>query len=188
MTFIGGIAGGAVMFFIIYFPMRKRYQSRFLDVSSVIPCAIMLGGAFGRIGCFCAGCCHGIETDSFWGITFVGMTHPVYPTQLFESAFLFALFGLSSFLFLKYKFKYNFPLFMLGYGLFRYFVEFIRGDERGAFIPGMSPSQFWSVILIAVSVPLAVVMYFMFKKRNRRLIEQPVIEPIPKVPGFFKES
>jgi phosphatidylglycerol:prolipoprotein diacylglycerol transferase len=187
MTFIGGIVGGAAMFFLLYFPMRKRYQSRFLDVSSIIPCAIMLGGAFGRIGCFCAGCCYGIPTDSFWGVTFVGMTHPVYPTQLFESAFLFALFGLCSFFFLKFRFRYNFPVFMFGYGLFRYLIEFIRGDERGALIPGMSPSQFWSILLMAFALPLAILMYFMYKKRNRYLIEHPVIEPVPKVPAFFKE-
>lgn len=187
LTFIGGIVGGAAMFFAIYFPMRKRYQSRFLDVSSIVPCAIMLGGAFGRVGCFCAGCCYGIETDSFWGITFVGMDTPVYPTQLFEAIFLFALFGLCSFLFLKYKFKYNFPLFMFAYGLFRYLIEFIRGDERGALIPGMSPSQFWSILLMAVAVPLAIMTYFMFKKRSRYLIEHPVIEPIPNVPAFSRE-
>lgn len=178
MTFIGGLIGGTAVFFIIYFPMRKRYQSRFIDISSIVPCAIIIATAFGRLGCFFAGCCHGIETDSIWGMTFVGMSNPVYPTQLFEAAFLFLLFGLCVFLFLKYSFRYNFPLFLFAYGLFRYLIEFIRGDERGAFIARMSPSQFWSIIMMVVALPLAIAMYYMYKKRNRELIEHPVIEPL----------
>lgn len=180
MTFIGGLIGGTIVFFLIYFPLRKRYQSKFIDISSIIPCAISIATAFGRLGCFFAGCCHGIETDSIWGVTFVGMAHPVYPTQLFESVFLFLLFGLCAFLFLKYNFGYNFPLFLFAYGLFRYLIEFIRGDERGALIAGMSPSQFWSIIMMALALPLAIWMYFLYQKRNRYLIEHPVIEPLNK--------
>lgn len=186
MTLIGGLIGGVVVFFIIYLPLRKKYQSKFIDIISIFPCSIMLAIAFGRIGCFCAGCCHGIQTDSIWGITFVGMEHPVYPTQLFESAFFFVLFAIASFLFLKYRFKYNLPLFLLFYGLFRYLIEFIRGDERGAFIAGMSPSQFWSIVMMVIAVPLAVLLYYMHKKRDRYLIEHPIIEPLKKLNNFYQ--
>lgn len=57
--------------------------------------AAPLWHAFGRFGCFLAGCCHGPPTDSVFGVRF---THPealvppelrgvpIHPTQLYEAA------------------------------------------------------------------------------------------------------
>ena len=57
ITFIGGLIGGAGFFLIVYFLLRRRLSGRLIDVLSLIPCCILVAHGFGRIGCFCAGCC-----------------------------------------------------------------------------------------------------------------------------------
>jgi phosphatidylglycerol:prolipoprotein diacylglycerol transferase len=159
ITFIGGLIGGAVCFLVIYYFKRKKYNNSMSDVLSLLPCCIVVAHGFGRIGCFFAGCCYGRETDCFLGLKFPGMPNPVHPTQLYEAAFLFVLFALFSYLLLKKKYKYNMPLYLILYGIFRFLVEFIRGDDRGNFIGIFSPSQFWSVLMIIGGVVLYVVLY-----------------------------
>ena len=168
ITFMGGLLGGAGIFLIGYFIFRKKYpKGEILKLLQIVPCCILIAHAFGRIGCFCAGCCYGIETDSWLGIEFPA--HPgvkVYPTQLFEAIFLFLLFALCSILFYKRNFKYNLPLYMIGYGVFRFCIEFIRGDDRGAFILGMSPSQFWSIFLILGGIAVIFLIKYLYKKQD----------------------
>lgn len=154
ITFLGGLIGGAATFLTVYFIMRKKYVNNFMDVISIIPCCILLAHGFGRIGCFFAGCCYGIETDSWLGIRFSGMINKVYPTQLFEALFLFIMFGATSYLALKKNFKHNFSVYLISYGVFRFLLEYIRGDDRGAFFGILSPSQFWSIILVLIGVGL----------------------------------
>lgn len=148
LTFIGGLIGGIACFLLGKVIFIKGESAEYFGTICryAIPC-VLIAHAFGRIGCFFAGCCYGIETDSFLGVTFPGHSHKVFPTQLFESAFLFVWF----FVCLKYN-KYSLPLYFTGYGVFRFLIEFIRGDDRGSFIPGLSPSQSYCIIMLAVGI------------------------------------
>lgn len=164
ITFLGGLIGGVVIFLTIYFIMRPKLKGRLVQMISIAPCAILVGHGFGRIGCFFAGCCHGAETDSFLGVIFPGRTSsPVHPTQLYEAAFLFLMFAVCSYLVLKKNFRYNMCIYLASYGIFRFCLEFLRGDDRGEFLLGMSPSQFWSLIMIFASVEV----YFMLRRAFR---------------------
>ena len=87
LTFIGGLIGGTLCFLTIYLFFRKKYTTRLYRMTSILPCCILIAHAFGRIGCFFAGCCYGKETDSFLGVQFPQLSHPVYPTQLYEAVF-----------------------------------------------------------------------------------------------------
>lgn len=166
ITFIGGLIGGAAAFLAVYFIIRKRLDGKLLDAISLIPCCILVAHAFGRIGCFFVGCCHGIPTDSFWGVQFPHLSEKVYPTQLYEAIFLFIMFAVCSFLLLKKKrFNHNMSLYLVSYGIFRFLIEYIRGDDRGEFVKLFSPSQFWSLGMIALGVALYFVLEPMFKKR-----------------------
>ncbi len=163
-TFMGGLIGGVAVFLIGYFAFgRRRYGAHIMELLPIAPGCIVIAHAFGRIGCFCWGCCYGEATDSIWGMVFpnpeLHLTHAVYPTQLYEAIFLFLLFGLLFWLLIKKKFIYTFPIYLLAYGAFRFAIEYIRGDHRGTFIGGMSPSQFWAVAMMVIAVPL----YFFFK-------------------------
>lgn len=165
LTFIGGALGGAVIFLVVYFIFRKKYKkTRLADVISLIPCCIFIAHGFGRVGCFFAGCCYGKVTHSFLGVKFPYLSEPVYPTQLYEAAFLFIMFGVCSYLLLKKNFRHNLSLWLISYGIFRFFIEFLRGDARGSFIPGLSPSQFWSIIMVVLGVGC----YFLLREIYRR--------------------
>ena len=164
MTFIGGLIGGVICFLGGYFLFRKRYTNRLYQVISVLPCSILIAHAFGRIGCFFAGCCYGKETDCFLGVKFPGLPNPVHPTQLYEAAFLFIMFVICAVLLLKKDFKHNMSLYLITYGIFRFLIEYIRGDERGQLVSFVSPSQFWSILMVVLGVGLIFVMRYIEKR------------------------
>ncbi len=94
--------------------------------------------AFGRLGCFLAGCCHGCRTDSAWAVTFEGgmglRDVPVHPTQLYETAANLLIFA---FLWLWSARRSLAPGFLFGLtllltGISRIATEFFRGDVPGA--------------------------------------------------------
>ena len=173
ITFIGGLIGGIVSFLGGYAIFRKRYQSRVTDILSIAPCCILIAHAFGRIGCFFAGCCHGPETDAWYGIymyaSSLGYKAKVVPTHLFEAIFLFALFAICFILLWKKKFRYNLSVYLIAYGIFRFFLEYVRADDRGSFIPGVTPSQFWSILMVVSGIGLIFLMRWLFKKRDAEL-------------------
>ena len=55
---------------------------------------------------------------------------------------------------------------MIAYGVFRFCIEFMRGDDRGANILGMSPSQFWSILLILGGVAVIFLIKYLYKKQT----------------------
>lgn len=172
MTFIGGLIGGVVSFLAGYFIFRPKLQGRLVDIISLIPSCILIAHAFGRIGCLFAGCCHGFKMDGFPGIWMEPngeVAGYYFPTQLVEALFLFAMFGVCLWLYLKKGFKHNLSLYLLSYGIFRFFIEYARGDERGTFVAGMSPSQFWSIVMVVASVGVYFLLEFAFKKRAEEL-------------------
>ena len=152
LTFIGGLIGGVICFLLIYAFYRRKYTARLYQVISILPCSILIAHAFGRVGCFFAGCCYGKETDSLLGVQFPDLPNRVHPTQLYEAAFLFVMFAICLYLVIKKDFKHNFSIYLITYGIFRFFLEYLRDDHRGALVGSISPSQFWSLLMIVAGV------------------------------------
>ena len=173
MTFIGGLIGGVIAFLGIYFlyvyainPHLKEGSFFKVDMNKgvwyllrIAPISITIAHGFGRIGCLCAGCCHGHETDEWYGIWNADLGAKTVPTQLYEAIFLFLLSGLMIVLLFKINFKYNMSLYLVTYGIWRFIIEYFRDDYRGSFIPGLSPSQFWSIIMVI----LGVAIFFLYR-------------------------
>lgn len=172
ITFIGGLIGGTATFLLIYIIFRKKLEGRLYEALSLIPCCILIGHAFGRVGCFFAGCCYGRPTDCFLGVKFPGLGIKVHPTMLYEAIFLFVMFGICSYLLLKKDFKHNMSLYLISYGVFRFLIEFVRDDHRGELLGFISPSQFWSVLMVGLGIGLIFIM-------NRILAKQSVLEEVP---------
>ena len=165
-TFYGGLIGGVVAFIAIYFIWGKfkfdddTYKKEFSGVVNVAPAAITLAHSIGRIGCLMAGCCYGSRTESWCGITMKSLGYKVIPTQLFEALFLLLLFLVIAYRIYGKK-NFNMPIYMVGYGFWRFFVEFLRADDRGETIVSfLSPSQ-----LIAIIMMIAGVALFFLQKR-----------------------
>ena len=70
-------------------------------------------------------------------------------------------------LILKKKFVYNFCIYLPVYGIWRFFIEYVRGDERGEFIPGLTPSQFWSIIMVLGTVPVYFLLKYLITNRHK---------------------
>ena len=161
MTFMGGLIGGVVCFLAVTaIAAKKEYKTGFWRIANIITPSIPVAHAFGRIGCFMNGCCYGVETDGPLGVLFPGHTHKVFPTQLFEAAFLFLLCAALVVLILKYR-RLNIILivYLFAYSVFRFVLEFWRGDDRGEFIGGLSPSQWQSVFMFVIAVALTVCIF-----------------------------
>lgn len=90
---------------------------------------------FSRIGCFFAGCCHGLPSTGTWTVIYTDprslapLNIHLFPLQLIISAFFFILFF--ALLYLKnYCTKYGqlFSLYIMGASAIRFFIDFFRGD------------------------------------------------------------
>lgn len=178
ITFLGGLLGGATVFLCIYFFYgRKKFGAYLLKLLPIAACCILVAHGFGRIGCFCAGCCYGkvAEPHAFFAVDFpiVGWR---YATQLIEALFLLSLFGICAFITIKYKYRYTFSIYLIGYGVFRFWIEFLRADHRGSFIPGLTPSQFWAIIMVLLGIALLIVLPKIFKKFHLLENEEEVLE------------
>lgn len=161
INFLGALIGGFIAFLLLMKYFYKDDNKDMKKIANTVITGVVLAHAFGRIGCFFAGCCFGIPTESFLGVVFPsGHSHELYPgesvfpTQLFEAGFLFILFILLN----KVKsFKHNeVETYLIGYGIWRIMIEFIRGDNRGVFLRLITteynvfptPSQFMSFLMI----------------------------------------
>lgn len=195
MTFIGGLIGGVLSFLGVYWLyiyviaprtriklLQNNMNATLTDALPFIPIGIAIAHAFGRLGCFFGGCCYGMEAD--WGLYCAGSySNGIYsqgpkvvPLQLFEMSFLIVLAVVMAVLYFKVKFNYNFGLYAVAYGVWRFCIEFARGDERGQFIgTALSPSQFWSIIMIIVGAGYFFLQYYVLAKHMKHPELQPSV-------------
>lgn len=182
MTFLGGLIGGVIVYLGLYFlyvyvinPRLKEKSFFKSDMNKgvwellrFVPISITLAHGFGRIGCFFAGCCGGVETNMWFGVVFPGHTEKVVPTQLFEAIFLFLISAAMILLYFRFHFKYNMAVYLIGYGVWRFIIEFFRNDERGALIPGLTPSQFWSILMVLSGIAF----FFLYRYFDKKIEEK----------------
>ena len=170
-TFYGGLIGGAAIFLAVYFSVgrtraKEQYLKSFFKLLSCIAPSIAVAHGFGRVGCLMAGCCHGRLTDAWYGITMYGnMGYGKYvPTQLFEALFLFLLCAILSIRSVKGR-SFNFSIYIIAYGIWRFFIEYARADYRGdTFVSFLTPSQLVAVVLVIVGVVLIFVEKYVGKR------------------------
>lgn len=125
MSFHGGLLGVLVSFW--YFA-RTRGKT-FLDVSDFVAPVVPQGLFFGRLGNYINGELWGKVSDVPWAVVFPGAGPlPRHPSQLYEAALegivlFFILWFYSS---KPHKAGAVSGMFALGYGSFRFLVEFVR--------------------------------------------------------------
>ncbi len=150
----GVIAGGAAS--LLYIKMRGQPVAL---VADLVAAPVMLAQAFGRIGCFLNGCCHGKQGTGFTAITFPVGSPPaektfaptsVYPTQLYEAAATVGFFFLLSWVYKRPRKAQGevFLMMIMLYAVWRFIIEFFRGDER-PLMAGLFYSQWIGLIFFA---------------------------------------
>lgn len=119
--------------------------------------SVALGHAFGRLGCFFEGCCYGKACSLPWAVKFppphVMTNIPVHPTQLYEAAGNFAIFGALSLFYRRKRFDGQvWWLYVLSYGVLRFVVEFFRGDSDVHYLSVFSIGQFIAVAMVLAAL------------------------------------
>jgi phosphatidylglycerol:prolipoprotein diacylglycerol transferase len=157
-VFYGGLIAALA---VSWWYMRKTGLSP-LKTADVFAPAIALGHGIGRLGCFAAGCCWGVKTTLPWAVTFtnpvshdlvgVPLDVPLHPTQLYESAAEFAIFGILYWRFGKpHATGSIISLYLMFYSAARFVVEFFRYHEQGNLWGGpLDTSQWISIGLFAL--------------------------------------
>lgn len=170
----GGIIGGVICC-LIYCKIKKLY---FLDYFDLVMPEVAIAQAFGRIGCFLAGCCYGRETTSSLAVVFPhGCMAPagikLVPTQLYSAAgdMLIAIILIV----IAHKLSYAAVIsreeslsnakhllrgeigciYMMLYGVGRFIIEIFRNDNRGT-VGSLSTSQFISIFIILFGIGLMI--------------------------------
>jgi len=182
-VFYGSLIGGLIGVGI-YAARKKLPFFAFTDYT--IP-GLVLGQAFGRVGCHFAGCCYGMECETPISVVFpaggaapAGI--PLLPTQLMEAAFL-ALLTILLIVLLKKKKPFGTVSgwYMVLYGAWRFAIEFFRSDERG-FVGALSTSQFISIFVFAGGAMLLVLVACGVLKKT--VLDLPIpVEEEPKKKG-----
>src|SRR6185369_9415186 len=173
-VFYGGFLGG----FLALVLLIRIYKLPLWKVADAFAPGLALGQAFGRQGCFSAGCCWGKATTLPWGVHFTELGHdytgvPIYgpdgsdlylhPTQLYESFFMLLVFAFLYYLHRKKKFDGQVLVtYAIIYALFRFLIEFIRDDPRGDLfgftsLTGLSTSQMISFIVAVGAIIFLIV-------------------------------
>lgn len=154
MSFHGGLLG--VIFALWLFAKRK--QKNWLAVGDFVAPLFPIGLFFGRIGNFINAELWGKVTDVPWGVVFPhGGSLPRHPSQLYEGL----LEGLLLFIVIYYYSRKKLPLgrlsglFLVGYGLARFMVEFVRvPDAHIGYIAfdWLTKGQLLSLPMIAIGL------------------------------------
>lgn len=146
---------------VIWYLNKKKIA--ILPMLDILAITTLIAHCLGRIGCFFAGCCYGLPTNSVFGIVFPTSNNiAVHPTQLYEA---FILLYLMVFLLIMKKYRkfegQIFILYITLYAISRAILELFRGDKRGYIIDGLlSHSQFIALLLLLTST-------FFYQKLNK---------------------
>ena len=162
-SILGGLLGGYLSVEIV-----KRFL-RYRGVTGdwfalLVPCGV----AVGRVGCWMSGCCRGVPWPHAW-FTVQDATGqarwPAVPLEL-----LFNLVALGALAWLKHTSRLRgqlFHLYLIAYGIFRFFHEFVREEPR--LLYGLTGYQ-----MAALAVLLLGVLRF-YVRRNEIAARQPVV-------------
>lgn len=179
MSFHGGCAGVFVALLIF----ARRNGLNWMRVGDYLCCVAPIGLFFGRLANFVNGELWGKATDVPWAIVFPnGGDVPRHPSQIYEAGLEgLALFAILNWLFWRTdaRTKPGFlgGVFIGGYGLFRFFVEFFREPdaqlEDFARITHLHMGQWLCVPMILVG------LYCVLTAKGRRQRVEPIAGSAP---------
>ena len=168
MSFHGGFLG--VVFAVIYF--AKKQENRLSDVADFVAVLAPIGLFFGRIGNFINQELWGRTTDLPWGMVFPlsgdGLSR--HPSMLYEAFFEGLLLFIVLFIYSRTSRRAwsVTGLFLLGYGIARFLIEFVRiPDEHIGYLFGN-----WFTIGQLYTLPMIFIgfyLLFMSKKINVKI-------------------
>ena len=174
MSFHGGVIG--VSLGILYLARKEKLS--WLRVHDYVACCVPFGLFFGRLANFVNGELWGKETDVPWAMIFpTGGPVARHPSQLYEAVLEgLVLFAILWFAFWKTKARYQpgklVGIFLLGYGLARFCVEFFREADvqllEFAHRTGLHMGQWLTLPMIVGG------LYLIVTAKGRRVRVEPI--------------
>jgi len=167
IVFYGSVIGGIVG--VTAFCLRRRISP--VAMFDVLAPSLLLGEAFGRIGCFLYGCCYGKACDLPWAVKFppdsltfeklaqegviardAASTIALHPAQIYSSLAAFVLAGVLAWYFRRRPFDGAVMcLTAILYPISRYLLETLRGDiSPGAL--GLKDAQVFSIVFTLIGI------------------------------------
>ena len=147
-SFYGGVILGIVFIKIGCLIHRFCFEIYVRELCFIVP----IMHSIWKLGCYFAGCCYGIETASAIGQKFTeGSIAPtnvsLVPIQLIECMCLLILSMFLWFLNRRNKLKFPISMYLVGYAIPRFFVEFFRENEK---YMGLSVAQWISLMCVLI--------------------------------------
>ena len=169
------LLGGVIAGFAAAYVITKRKKVGFLTITDILIPSLALGIGIGRIGCFLNGCCPGSPGEYGWCMVFpesslTGSIYPqihVHPTQLYETFAMLALFT-----FLLWFDRKPRPtgmltsLFLVLYGIWRFYLEGLRWYEEGMILTTFGDMHLTLSRLISACMVVVGVFLYMKIKGN----------------------
>ena len=125
MSFHGGLIGVAVGAFYL----ANQNTLKFFEIADIVCLYAPIGLFFGRVGNFINSELYGIKTSGSWGVVFpVIDSYPRHPSMLYEALLEGVILFVILFIINQKKVFAGIisGYFLLFYGIFRFFVEFVR--------------------------------------------------------------
>lgn len=148
----GGLAihGGIIAGLIVGFFFTRKRGIKFFALSDIIMIFLPLAQAIGRWGNFINNEAHGGPTDLPWGVIIDGQKY--HPTFLYESIgdFLVFIFLWYFFRNKQKRFGQTTSLYLILYGILRYFVEGLRTDSL--WVGSFRTAQLVSIAMVALGL------------------------------------
>jgi phosphatidylglycerol:prolipoprotein diacylglycerol transferase len=162
LSFHGALAGLIIAGYVF----AKRNNISWAQVMDCVALSGSPGLFFGRMGNFINGELYGRITDSPFGLIFPsGGPYPRHPSQLYEGILEGLVLAIILWVLLKRVKTYGYlaSTFLIGYGVFRYIVEFFReADAQLGYYFGGTTTMGQILCLIMIGVGL-VALYFSYK-------------------------
>lgn len=169
LAIYGGIIGGAIGI-VLCCLVKKLNIIKVWDLAT--PCLI-LGQAIGRIGCYFAHCCYGMEVTSAALKWFPISVYIESQGAWFLSTFFYettlSFIGCFVLIYLVRKFKTTGMVasgYLIWYGLERFLIEGLRGDSLFIGSSNIRVSQLLSLILFIVGIVWFVVLFVKYNGKN----------------------
>ena len=166
-VFYGGLIGGLLGLYLAGKIHKIDYMMYLRHNIFLLP----LAHAFGRIGCFCAGCCYGKECSGPFCVVFPVNSFakplvPLFPVQLLESFLLFVL-AISLYLYQRRKgVRYSIEIYIVSYSVIRFILEYFRGDIQRGNIYIFTTSQIISIVLLLIVGIRLIIISKQYQSKN----------------------
>lgn len=162
IVYYGGLIG-----FIGTYKMIFRYkkcidymtESEYFALYDAAAAAVPMFHLCGRIGCFMAGCCYGTETQCPLSLRYTNyidgcnVTAQRIPVQLIEAGGELLIAVLLIIFFCRKQFAGKLIyVYLLGYSVMRFVLEYYRGDRSMEILNCISMSQIISLLLLLIAL------------------------------------